>query len=282
MRDILAADKNPFRYKGWYLDVETTLYYLGKGMYYNPQTEEYIQNEFQFEVIEGEPSIIQTVTNAYYTMMGMSTYGASYYAFPSQTNWYNGSRWYDGIQQIELLARCIYAENLSVNRPNDRKAVGLVIRNRVEQNFPHQGTLSPYNIIRYPSAFATVNPSGTLNSMTSSTYDARQVMDKTDSAFQQATLIACMLYCSTNYSDYNVVIGIPIPMDNQYTHFLSVNYAYSQNVFSVSSGGQWSYGGTSIYGVCISGTGLLTSIYGTGSHCLQNYYLAGYNVFFHY
>ena len=280
--DIKAANKNPFRYRGWYYDIEPSLYYLDKGVFYNPQTQEYIQNQFGYSNRDGEPPIFQSVGNAYYALMNLSTYGASSYSFPTQTQWNNGIRWYDGVAQVELVARCIYAENNGPNRQNDRKAIGLVIRNRVAQNFPHSGTLSPYNIVRYQSAFSTVNPYGTIAAMTSATANSRKVMDKTESAFQQATFIACLLNCSTTYSDYSLVVGIPTYMNSAHTHFLAVNYACDYSVFSVSSEGQWSYGGSNVYDVCIAGIAQLTSTSGTGSQSLQTYYLNGYNVFFRY
>ena len=279
--DRMAATNNPFRYRGWYYDIEPSLYYLGEGIFYNPLIDTYIQNQYIMDFSGEEPGIFQALGSAYTTMMNMSSYGASYCPFPSQSAWNSGVRWYDGLQQIELAARCIYAENYGVNRQSDRKAIGLVIRNRVAQNFPHVGTLSYYNIVRYPNAFSTVNPTGTISSMENDTYSARQVMSKTDSVFQHATLIACALYCSNDYNDYSLLVGIPTDMDSSYTHFVSVNYAYGQNAFSIT-GGQWSYGGNNIFGVCIAGTAMLTSFSGTGSNCLETYYLNGYNVFFHY
>ena len=123
--DIKASELNPFRYRGWYFDVETSLYYLGQGIFYDPACQRYIQNDYKYDDLRGEPAIFQTVGNAYNTLMGMSSYGASYCAFPSQTEWNNGIRWYDGLQQVELIARCIYAENNHPNHQNDRKGVGL-------------------------------------------------------------------------------------------------------------------------------------------------------------
>lgn len=280
--DIKAANSNPFRYRGWYFDVESSLYYLDKGVFYNPYEHKYIQNEYGYNSRDGEPPIFQAVGSAYYAHMNNSAYGAGSYTFPSQAQWNNGTRWYDGVSQIELVSRCVYAENKASNRQNDRKAIGLVIRNRVAQNFYHYGPLSSYSIVCYPAAFATVNPTGSIAYMTDATTNSRPVMNKNEGAFQQATLIACLLYCSNTYSDYDLVIGIPSYVNSSHTHFLAVNYAYPSSTFSVSSGGQWNYGGSNIYEVCIAGVAQLTSKEGAGTQCLQTYYLNGYNVFFHY
>lgn len=282
---IYVSYANPIRYKGWYFDVETEVYYMGEGIYYDPLNKQYIHNPYYFDSRSEEPLIVRTVAEAYCAMMGLSTYGAGSYAFPSQSDWNNGVRWYTGISQIELMARCVFAENNGINRSNDRKAIGLVIRNRVAHGFPHPGLLTPYNMILYPAAFATINPSSSYSNMVSSTGIARGVMSKTNTAFQQATYIACTLHHTTSYSDYSLVVGIPSYMNSDHTHFLAVNYVYANSVFSVTTTGgviQWKKGSTNIYDVCISGTALLTSMNGSGSQCLQTYYLDGYNVFFRY
>lgn len=282
---VAAAHSNPIRYLGWYYDVLSALYYLGDGVYYDPNRSVFIHNPYYLDARGGEPSIVQEVSNAYLTLLSLPTYGAGAYSFPSQTNWNSGSRWYSGIQQVELLARCIYAENPGANRHADRKAIGLVIRNRVAQGFPHSGSLNAYNIVCYPSAFSTVNPSGSYSGAVNSTATARGVMNKTSSEFQQATFIACADYYATSFSDFSLVVGIPSYMTSSHTHFLAVNYVYDNMLFSiVTSGGnqQWMYGGNNIYGVCISGTALLSSINGSGGGCLQTYYMNGYNVFFKY
>ena len=283
--DRQASLSNPIRYQSWYYDIETSLYYLGEGVYYDPSTEQYIQNPYYCDSRDGEPSIVQIVSNDYIGWLSSSSYGAGSYSFPSQADWSSGDRWYDGMHAVELMARCVFAENNGTNRQNDRKAVGLVIRNRVAQGFPHPGALLPVNIVKHPSAFATVNPTASYSSAVSNTAISRSVMNKTNQAFKQATFIACSLYHTTSYDDYSLLVGIPQYMTSTHTHFMSVNYAYGSNQISVSTSGgviQWKIGSTNIYGVCISGTAELTSFYGTGTNALQTYYNNGYNVFYKY
>ncbi len=282
--DRLAAQKNPFRYQGWYYDVETGLYYMGEGIYYNPVNSVYVQNDYvnTAKRRSGEPAIVQTITEAYTAILSLDSYGAKKYDYPTEAQWKAGKRWYDSLtNQIELVARCIYAENNGPERRDDRKAIGIVILNRINQKFYVEdgGAVTAYKLVKYPAAFSTINP-GNYSASIEDTKDAIEVMNKDDDVFKQATLIACTLYYSSDESVYKMVCGIPNYISNQ-THFLAVNYAHSNEVFSVTNG-QWFYGNKKIYNVCIAGTVELIGLETGRKNSLDYYYLKGYNVFFSY
>ncbi|MBR6020151.1 MAG: hypothetical protein IK055_08055 [Lachnospiraceae bacterium] len=281
--DIEACNRNPYRYKGWYYDVELGMYYLGEGVFFDPEQEMTIHNPFQVTVRGGTPTILQDIANAYSAIINSPNYGITAYNYVSESQWNSGQRWYDGIAQIELIARCVYAENNGLNRQDDRKAIGMVIRNRVAQGFPHVGALSAYSIVTFASAFSSINP-GNYNASITETAIARSAMSVTNSAFQQATLIACTLYYSNDASVYAAMNGTLSYVSTSHTHFLQLDYVYIHNTFSVTGSGsniQWKYGSVNIYGVCVAGTAMLTSFYGSGAGSLQAYYSQGYNVFYY-
>lgn len=301
--DRLAAQKNPFRYWGWYYDVETGLYYMGDGIFYDPVYSVYVQNDYIYTAKSrsGEPAIVQTITDAYVGILNSPSYGAKEYASPTEAQWKSGKRWYDSLtSQIELVARCIYAENLLLERKNDRKAIGIVILNRINQGFPVQGggTVTAYKLVKYPAAFATINPN-TYSKADAETTNARMRIiikgngDETELSeeekkiredmlqrFKEATLIACTLYYSSDVNIYKMVVGIPAYATNQ-THFVGLDRAYPAKKFTVKNG-QWYYGGEKIYNVCIPGSAMLEMVDGSGSNSMQYYYNKHYNIFFSY
>ncbi len=298
--DRLAAQKNPFRYQGWYYDVETGLYYMGEGIYYDPVNSVYVQNDYvnTAKRRSGEPAIVQTITEAYTAILSLDSYGAKEYELPTEAQWKAGKRWYDSLtNQIELVARCIYAENLNVERRNDRKAIGIVILNRVNQKFNVEdgGTVTAYKLVKYPAAFETINPN-TYGKSVSKTGHAREkiILKKANGEteaerikrenmlqrFKEATLIACTLYYSSDINVYKMVCGIPQYATNQ-THFVGLDWAYPAKKFTVKNG-QWYYGGTKVYNVCIPGNAMLETVDGSGIKSMKYYYGKHYNVFFSY
>lgn len=276
---------NPIRYQGWYYDKENKHYYIGSGMYYNILTNEFVNNTFKLNTdrLYKTYSSMQTLrvipfieyVSTYYSyLLSIPTYGATSYSNVTQTQWNSGKRWYDGLDNTELIARCLNAENPYSGKRDDRTAEAVVIINRVTTGMD----TNPYSAVTRLSQFSSINP-GTYSLSTSETAVARAIKSKSNKEWQEATLLACVLYYSTNKSDLDLICSIPLYISNQ-RYFLGVNYAYEAKVFSISNN-KWYYNGKEIKDVAIAGLATL-SPNGDPLNILYPYYKAGYNVFFDY
>lgn len=281
---------NPIRYQGWYYDRESKHYYMGKGIYYDAENNLYVNNPYTIKNTRAsEPAIIRTIAAAYSHYMSFPTYGATGFANNSVTEaqWNTGKRWYDGLDQTELMARCIFAENdgkkevAGNNGYYDRVAETVVIMNRVNnhnENPNNTEPTSPYIEVTKAAQFSTINP-GNYDAYLEDTALARKVKDKTNTAWQEATLLACTLTYTTSLSDLVLIRTIPTYINTQ-RYFLGLNYVYDKEVFSISNG-SWYYNNAQIKNVALAGVASLQPV-GDAKTILYQYYKKGFNIFFEY
>ncbi len=268
---------NPFRYTSWYFDAENSIYYLGEGFYYSCNEGEFLFNRpiLNESLLSSEPVVIRQIVQAYDMYMYSQTFGAGAYVNPTQESWINGARWYDGINQVEVIARCIYAENTddTLAGKNNRIAETAVIMNRIDTLMDS----TAYNAVTRRAQFSSINPD-TYNEINSNTYYARQIMDKTKECYKQAIMLACTCYYTYSLTDLNSIYLIPSYINTQ-THFLSFRYVCNNNLFYVSEGDLY-YDGSKIHNVALPGTIQITPT--NLSTVISNYRTAGHNVFFEY
>ena len=269
---------NPIRYLGWYYDVETGCYYLGKGIYYDTETQKFIQNDYRLslERLRNEPQEINTIVTAYTMYMSDPSFGATAYSNVTENQWTNlHQRWYDGIGQVELITRCIYAEDTASGTVGDdnRTAEAVVILNRISTGMDS----TPYNAVKRQSQFSSINP-GTYALSNSETQIARAAMSKTDARIQNALLIACSIYYYQSKTILGYMSTIPNYINDQ-LFFLGFRYVHDNNLFT-ASGGNVCYGGNAIYSVALPGVTQITS--SNLASVLATYYNQGHNVYFKY
>lgn len=268
---------NPFRYNSWYFDAENSIYYLGEGYYYSCNEGKFLFNRpiLKEPLLSSEPTIIRQIVQAYDIYMYSQTFGASSYVNPTQESWSSGARWYDGINQVEVIARCIFAESTddTLAGKNNRIAVTAVIMNRIKTGMDS----TAYTAVTRTAQFSPINP-GTYKNINDETYHARQIMNKAEDRYKQAIMLACTCYYTYNLKELNCMYNIPSYISSQ-THFLGFRYVCNKNLFS-ASGGNLYYGTSPIYEVSLPGTMQITPT--NLSTAISDYCTAGHNVFFQY
>ena len=291
-----VGNVNPFRYQGWYYDTEIMHYYLGKGIYYDAENNLYVNNPYTVNLSSSarssEPEHVRWILNMYSQCLSSSIFGAVVYTdgCVTQAEWNAGNRWYDSLDETDLLARCIYAENnggTGTNGSNDRVAEAVVIMNRIIHDH-HSGDTTPYNVITRAAQFSTVNP-GTYSKYLQDTAIARQAHSPNSEEWKQATLLACTLTYFAEEEDlerlseetfktkFRYISSIPMYIDDQ-VFWVGLNKAYEYNWFSVENG-KWKYNGILRENVALAGVTPLPTT-GNAQTILQQYYGGGYNIFF--
>lgn len=280
---------NPIRYQYWYYDLDTNYYYTGLGIYYDIDKNIFIQNDFKFEKIFNHLNEIsksssnlylsssdywQTVVGLYQVLMNTPNYGVAIDQV-SETAWLNGARWYDGLDTYEIVARCLFGENARTDRNNDRAGVACVIANRVNNN---HSTL--YAEVTKRSQFSTVNP-GSYEATVQHTANSISAKSKTNTSWQNATLIACALYYSTDSNDFTSIFSIPIGISNQ-VQFYGLKNVYNEDRFQVISGSLYQ-DDDELCDVAIAGIGYINiTPSSTKEDLFQYYYNEGYNLFYNF
>lgn len=293
-----VGNVNPFRYQGWYYDTEIKHYHLGKGIYYDAENSLYVNNPYTVKqsrnARSSQPEHVSWILNMYSQCLSSPIFGATVFEDDcvTQAEWNAGNRWYDSLDETDLLARCIYAENnggASTNGSNDRIAEAVVVMNRIIYNH-HSGDTTPYNVITRASQFSTINP-GTYSKYLQDTAIARQARPQNSDAWRQATLLACTLTYFAEREDldnlskaefvskFENIYTIPMYIDDQ-VFFIGLKWAYNSNVLSIVNG-NWKYNGNIIKNVVLAGVTPLPTT-GNAQTILQQYYSGGYNIFFEY
>lgn len=248
---------NPIRYQGWFYDDEVDVFYLGQGVFYDANEQRFIQNKFSFNSTHdaGKGASVMATTNdlienTYQDLMNDPTYGSR--------TCKAGNKWYSSLSAIEVIARCIYAENTGMDRLDDRIAETVVIMNRMVRD-----RKNAYGVVTAPSQFTTIcssNPkSNSLNAKS-----------KTNTAWQQATLLACIAYYGSSRSNISSFYRIPAGISTQY-YFRglgSVTFEYENAGINVA--------GEVRKNVVITGYGTIT----TANDVDKAKKLSGYNIFF--
>lgn len=273
---------NPIRYQGWYYDRESRHYYMGKGIYYNAVSNRYVNNQYKIKnTRSSEPAIIRTILEAYSYYMSSETFGATKFeaSCVTESQWNNGKRWYDGLNQTEVIARCIFGENNGEkgmgehNGYYDRVAVAAVIINRINSGMD----TSAYSAVTRKSQFSPINP-GSYKAYIEETAVAREAKSKTNTAWQEATLLACTLTYTTSMTELAYMRTIPAYISTQ-KFFLGAGYVYYNEVFSISNG-CWYYNGDPIKDVALPEVASLQPV-GNVKEIFEKY-KKGFNVFFNY
>lgn len=277
---------NPLRYQGWYWDTDINHYYVGDGMFYDAINEIYVQNDYVmqdwgWEILHNAAAVfsltrveINAIAGEYETIMSQPSYGATNYSNVTEAQWQKGDRWYDGVSDVEAVARCIFAENTYDNRLNDRIGVAAVIINRkAARNLSAKGVVTQYQ------QFSTMNPKYYEDSNSANCKTARMVHSKTDTTWQQATLLACIA-CSANTSvgtDISYFYNMPSCISNQqyFRGFKSTNSSFKYDGTTVK------FGASEVCDVAIVDYGYITSEADL-KNVKENYVLSGYNIFFNY
>lgn len=224
--DIFIGDINPFLYQGWFFNRDIECYYMGQGIFYDPEKEEFIQNKVEqytvgldflsdiVSVYSMSYSQINEVINHYNSAINSPLYGAKSYDNVSESQWNNGARWYTGVEKMELIARCIWGESSYSDKTDDRTGIAAVIMNRC-LDYGKSG----YDVITDFEQFSTINPNiytnETYNDITHKTNEARQAKSKTNAAWQQATMLACVIMHSNNRDDLNYFYKLPAGITTQ-------------------------------------------------------------------
>lgn len=277
---------NPIRYQGWYYDKEIKHYYVGEGIYYDAVRNLYVNNPYKVKNMRStEPAIIQTIAYAYSYFMSSSTYGATAFANDcvSEEEWEGGERWYSGLEHTEVIARCIFAENDGLketveagtsenNGYNDRVAEAVVIMNRVEEGLD----TNPYSAVTRKYQFSSINP-GNYVAAVRDTAIARRAKSKTNSAWKEATLLACTLSYTTDRKEFEYMRTVPEYINGQKS-FLALSYVYNNNLFSIQNG-CWIYQNKEIEEVALAGVVLLEPVKDS-LNIIEEYNNKGYNIFF--
>ncbi len=253
------GDVNPFRYQGWFLDTDINCYYLGEGIFYDPIAQEFIQNEYTIQdwgmewlatnisTLSLTQSQINNIVNQYNSAMNSSLYGAKAYSQVSESEWNNGKRWYDGVSQLELIARCIHTESPDKARSNDRTGIAVVIMNRMASM-----SKNGYEVVTQRAQFSSVNPAKYPGEK--GTYSTRQPKSKTDEAWQQATMLGCVIIYGAEKDDIGYFYHIPLGISTQ------LNFRGFDYLTTVSfNGSQVTIGGNAKNDVAIAGYGYINS-----------------------
>lgn len=291
--DIMVIEKNPILYCGYFYDSEIDMFYTGKGIFYDYRNNKMIQNEITFDEI----GFMDYINNQGIMLSSSST------AFVNQVNahaatilnrtatnelvsnvtlsqWQAGTRWYSGRDTTEIIARCIYSENASANRTNDRTAVAYVIGNHARSSkFPN----TPYGVVTRYTAFSAMNPaydsSGSIsygNAVTIPTAGARIAHSATNTAWRQSITLASILYYSTSQSDMATIYSKPSGINGQIL-FIAWTTGNSANITFNSSTGKFYYCGNEIKNLSIAGYGTFSNLSSLNSYKDQQY-----NLFFEY
>ncbi len=274
--DCIIGEINPFRYQGWFWDNETCYYYLGEGIFYDPISETFIQNEYKIteygkkwlEQNTGSKSMgyneIRFIENTYNAAMSSSGYGASSYSEVTQSQWNNGYRWYDGVSDLEVVARCIWAECTYSSRTNDRIGITAAIMNR-----KISGNVSARSVVTSPSQFYTVNPPYASLWQNAQTRTAKS---KTNVPWQQATMLACVAIYANNTSDIGYFYTIPAGITTQ------KNFRALDSVSRDYNNGNIKIAGVVRHDIAIAGYGTITTL--NDYQYLDNLANQHYTIFF--
>lgn len=212
---------NMIRLHSLYLDIETGWYYNGK-YYYDPANKIYLGATVDFESIstyekflkyysKSLPSLNyydlgQRVSEWMYNLLSTEGFGA-----PKS---YNNGKWYQNMEDVELLARLLYAENTFNSA--DRRAVTWVVINRKEKNSSEFGGSTYRGVATKPGAFESIT------GVESRTVNAR-IPDTNSSSWEDAVWLACSLLITNNKSDYERLIQKPTGISNQ-LYFVGLSY----------------------------------------------------------
>lgn len=175
--------------------------------------------------------------------------------------------------ETELIARCIYSENTRSDRRSERIGFSEVILNRVNNaSFPS----TAYAVVTAKSQFSGINP-GSFNAANLYTDQARSAKSKTNVAWQEATMLACIMYYTSNRTDISYFYTLPAGVST-HLYFLGYDVVYSSITLN---NGSFYYGSSVLNDLAIAGYGVVAKT-SSGLSYLQSLYSQGYSIFFNY
>ena len=95
-------------------ELDTNLYYLCKGVSYNPYEKAFIHNAYVVDMPKGAPPILQAIADAYVGAINSQYFGAAAYSAPTQSAWNSGinCQWHKGSDCVYGV--CIAGTHVSV------------------------------------------------------------------------------------------------------------------------------------------------------------------------
>ena len=252
---------NSMRYNGDCYDVETGIYCMRTGSYYDPEDNAVLGSScnvdmkklFGDQYNELKASYDSSISRNSARLTSNEIYNLTYAAsqfYETGINYYlsagSGSNWYSsytGTKMYYLVARIIYGENgytsTDINMKNylkyNRQGVGWEILNRFLEDsyrynngkslfFSASGTTVPsfYTILTKSQAFTSINA------------NAKNAMDASNVAYQEAFWIASCMYVCDTFEEFNAIVPRPIGVSHQ---------CYNRGALSSSSKPQstWSH-----------------------------------------
>ena len=203
--DSFVGEKNKIRWNSLYFDDETSYYYSG-GRFINSESGNFVDKiigyESDFSIMRRDriSRMAEEVTNwADVLLNGTPNYGASIAA---------GSNWADGLSDVEVLARLIYAENPYKNKIDQRAITWIVLNRYYGDGF--QDTLREVALAK--NQFATSN---------NGSYDARNPVSGYQ-PWSDATWLACAILTADSKEDCAGLFGRPNGITDQ-VFFLSLD-----------------------------------------------------------
>lgn len=270
---------NPIRYQGWFFDTDLEVYYLGQGLFYDANEQLFIEDTFsvkpnmplssinEYGTMALTPGEVNTITAQYTALMNDPSYGSTNCpSYVSQQDYNRGIRWYASLSPIEVVARCIYAENTNPYRLNDRVAESVAIINRMN-NF----SKNAYDVVTAESQFTTISGPGAVSD------NSWPAKPKNKAAWQQATLLACIIYYGRkNITDISYFYTIPNYINTQ-LNFRSLDYLKKKtDGFVCNASNEIIVAGKVRTNVVITGYGQIK----TAQDVQKAKELSGYNIFF--
>lgn len=186
--EMLPGNMNSLVGHGYVYDKETGFYYVA-GMYYSPLVRSFLYKNQDVEFIEPEIAPLITVEDDIFDMYTSLMNNASH----GNDIQYNaaGSGWCSNLSDQELLSRLIYGEctYADTGYHEQRAAIAYVVYNRVEypgNRFPN----TPRGVAIQAGEFAVISGD------TNDTANARLHIEKTTTAWSEASNLACVLVCT--------------------------------------------------------------------------------------
>ena len=174
----------------------------------------------------------------------------------------NGAGWYSSRPVVEVIARCIYAENNYPERKDDRIAISAVILNSMVSN-----NRTGYQEVTLQGRYATINDGG------KGSNEAVSGKNKSDPVWQQATLLACIVYYGRSRNDITYFYSIPKGISTQeyFRAFSSITLTYNNGA---------RLNGATRSNVAIAGYGTINNQ--NDVRTVNNYDKSRYNIFYNY
>jgi hypothetical protein len=209
---------NLIRLHSYYYDAETGWYYDGL-YYYDSTNNEYIVPNVQEDTIQPlvTQELVIRISNWRDSLMNDSNFGKP---ISYSTGWYNG------LSDVEIIARCLYGEN-TVNSADQNSCAWIMI-NRRNKNSSEFGGSTYRGVVKKPGAFEPITggSGGTANA---------RIPDKSSPRWRNAVWNACTLLSTSNQTDYAELITKPNTITNQ-LFFTGLNYFLGNSIDASPTG----------------------------------------------